>query len=308
MRRSKISAGVKKIANRDFCDIIPSASEAHVDSNKCVFSPRMIWLLILLTAVLIFLPVMAGAQVFLYGRADFPTGSNYLGSVVVADFNGDGRPDLAVTNSQNNQISILLGSANGGFVAGGTYATGANPTALVAADFNHDKKIDLAVVNANAGTISVFLGNGDGSFQNRVDYAVGEGAAAIVAADFDGDGTIDLATISTNDSAVAVLLGKGDGSFEVEGLIPVPSGPTLLVGGDVNKDGKVDLITCNNNYSTGTITVLLSNGDGTFKQVESQAPSFATAVGVADFNRDGKLDMVIVADYSLYLSLGNGDA
>jgi FG-GAP-like repeat/HYDIN/CFA65/VesB-like, Ig-like domain/FG-GAP repeat len=278
-----------------------------VDSNKCVVSPRMVRLLILLTAVLIFLPVMAGAQVFLYGRADFPTGSNYLGSVVVADFNGDGRPDLAVTNSQSTQISILLGSADGGFVAGGTYATGANPTALVAADFNHDKKIDLAVVNANAGTISVFLGNGDGSFQNRVDYAVGEGAAAIVAADFDGDGTIDLATISTNDSAIAVLLGKGDGSFEVEGLIPVPSGPTLLVGGDVNKDGKVDLITCNNNYSTGTITVLLSNGDGTFKQVESQAPSFATAVGVADFNRDGKLDMVIVADYSLYLSLGNGD-
>ena len=278
-----------------------------MDGNKCVVSPRMVWPLILSIALVIFLPVMAGAQVFLYGRADFPTGNNYPGSVVVADFNGDGRPDLAVTNSQNSQISILLGSANGGFVASGTYPTGANPTALVAADFNHDKKIDLAVVNANAGTISVFLGNGDGSFQTRVDYAVGEGAAEIVAADFDGDGTIDLATISTNDSAIALLLGKGDGSFEVEGLIPVPSGPTQLAGGDVNKDGKVDLITCNNNYSTGTITVLLSNGDGTFKQVESQAPAFASALGVADFNHDGKLDTVIVANNGLYLSLGNGD-
>ncbi len=278
-----------------------------MDGNKCVVSPRIVWLLILLTAVVIFLPLVAGAQVFLYGRADFPGGSNYLGSVVVADFNGDGRPDLAVTNPQTNQISVLLRSASGGFVAGGTYATGANPTALVATDFNHDKKIDLAVVNANAGTISILLGNGDGTFQSRVDYAVGEGAAEIVAADFDGDGTIDLATISTNDSAIAILLGKGDGSFDVEGLIPVPSGPTLLAGGDVNKDGKVDLITCNNNYSSGTITVLLSNGDGTFKQVESQASPFATAMGVADFNHDGKLDTVIVANYGLYLSLGNGD-
>ena len=278
-----------------------------MDGNKCVVSPRMVWLLILLTAVVIFLPLVAGAQVFLYGRADFPGGSNYPGSVVVADFNGDGRPDLAVTNSQNNLVSILLGSANGGFVAGGTYPTGANPTALVAADFNHDKKIDLAVVNAYAGTISILIGDGDGTFQSRVDYAVGQGAAEIVAADFDGDGTIDLATISTNDSAIAVLLGKGDGSFEVEGLIPVASEPTVLVGGDVNKDGKVDLITCNNNYSGGTITVLLSNGDGTFKQVESQAPPYATAMGMADFNHDGKLDTVIVANYGLYLSLGNGD-
>ncbi len=277
-----------------------------MDNRKCVVSLRMVWL-VLMTAAVISLPLAAGAQVFSYGRADFPGGSTYPGSVTVADFNGDGRLDLAVTNPQTNQISILLGTANGGFVTGATYATGSDPTALVAADFNGDKKIDLAVVNAQAGTISIFLGNGDGTFQTRVDYAVGESPAGIVAADFDGNGTIDLATISTNDSAVAVLLGKGDGSFEVEGLIPVASEPTLLAGGDVNGDGKVDLITSNNNYSSGTITVLLSKGDGTFKQVESQAPTFASGIGVADFNHDGKLDVVIVASYGLYLSLGNGD-
>jgi len=274
--------------------------------RKCKVLLRMVWL-VLMSAAVIFLPLVAGAQVFSYGRADFAGGSTYPGSVTVADFNGDGRPDLAVTNPQNNQISILLGTANGGFVTSGTYATGSDPTALVAADFNGDKKIDLAVVNAQAGTISIFLGNGDGTFQTRVDYAVGEGPAGIVAADFDGDGTIDLATISTNDSAIAILIGKGDGSFEVEGLIPVASEPTLLAGGDVNGDGKVDLITCNNNYSSGTITVLFSKGDGTFKQVESQAPTFASGIGVADFNHDGKLDAVIVASYGLYLSLGNGD-
>src|SRR5580698_2246254 len=212
--------------------------------------------LIVVTATVAFVPSLARAQVYLYGRADFPGGVDPAG-VVVADFNGDGRLDLAVTNSQN-QVSILLGSANGGFTVGGTFATGSYPTALVAADFNGDKKIDLAVINANSGTISILLGN-------------------------------------------------GDGTFEVQALIPVASAPTLLAGGDVNGDGKVDLITCNNNYTSATITVLLSKGNGTFTQVESPAPPFAAALAVGDFTHNGKLDVVIAGDYALYISLGNGD-
>jgi hypothetical protein len=226
--------------------------------------------------------------------------------VIVADFNGDGRPDLTVSDYQNNWVSILLGSANGGFVASGTYATGSNPTQLVAADFNGDKKVDLAVVNANSGTISILVGNGDGTFQSRVDYAVGENPVGIVATDFNSDGKIDLATITTNDSALAILLGKGDGSFEVQALIPVASGPNQLAGGDVNGDGKVDLITTNDTYNS-TFTVLVSKGDGTFTQVESSAPTYVSAFAVGDFNRDGKLDVITAASNTLYLSLGNGD-
>jgi hypothetical protein len=268
---------------------------------------RMASCLILTTAVITLLAPVAGAQVYLYGRGDFQATTN-PGSVIVADFNGDGRPDLAVSDFQNNLVSILLGSAGGGFVAKGTFATGSFPTAMVAADFNGDKKIDLAVVNANAGTISILLGNGDGTFQGRIDYAVGQGPVGIVAADFDSDGNIDLATISTGDSAVAVLLGKGDGSFEVQALIPVASGPSVLAGGDVNGDGKIDLITVSNGSSGGTITSLVSKGDGTFTQVTSQISNFASALAVGDFNRDGKLDAVMVVDFgNTYLSLGNGD-
>jgi hypothetical protein len=266
-------------------------------------------LLMLATAVAAFLAPRAQAQVYLYGRADFPLGSgSNPASVVVGDFNGDGRPDLAVSDSQNNLVSILLGSANGSFVAGGTYGTGPSPTALVVADFNGDKRLDLAVVNANAGTISILLGNGDGTFQGRVDYPVGESPVGIVAADFDSDGNIDLATVSVNDSAVAILRGNGDGTFEGQALLLVPSGPTLLAGGDVNGDGKIDLITSNTSFSGGTITVLVSNGDGTFRQVESQGSALASAIAVGDFNSDGKLDAVIAGDtFDLYVSLGNGD-
>jgi len=124
-----------------------------MNCSKWMMRRRMLSCMIVAAAAVPFLSFEAGAQVYLYGRADFPLGSgSNPASVVVADFNGDGRPDLAVSDSQNNWVSILLGSANGSFVANGSYATGSSPTALVAADFNGDKKLDLAVVNAGAGT------------------------------------------------------------------------------------------------------------------------------------------------------------
>jgi hypothetical protein len=277
-----------------------------MNSQKSMVRQRIVFFLIFATAAVVSLPSVARAQVYLYGRADFQASSNPVG-VVAADFNGDGRPDLAVSDYQNNFVSILIGSAGGSFVANGTYATGTSPTALIAADFNGDKKLDLAVINQNSGTVSILLGNGDGTLQSRTDYPVGQGPAGIVAADFNGDGKIDLATISTNDSAIAILLGNGNGSFEVQALIPVASQPTFLQGGDVNKDGKIDLITASSNYSSATMTVLLNKGDGTFTQVDSQAPTSVAALAVGDFNRDGKLDVVINVNYGLYLSLGNGD-
>lgn len=262
---------------------------------------------VLIFVSLFFATPMAEGQVYLYGRAEFQAGSN--GTVIVADFNGDGRPDLAISDPQNDSIDILLGSSNGGFVLSGKFTTGSYPTALVAADFNGDKKLDLAVVDGDSGTISILLGNGDGTFQNHVDYPVGQSPVGIVAADFNSDGNVDLATISTNEGAVAIMLGDGKGSFEVQGLIPVASAPTLLAGGDVNGDGKVDLITCNNNYSNAVITALVSKGDGTFTQVQSQAPANAGALAVGDFNGDGNLDALIMANNgdSLSLSFGNGD-
>jgi hypothetical protein len=267
----------------------------------------MAFLVILMFVSFFFVTSAAEGQVYLYGRADFQAGTN--GMVIVADFNGDGRPDLAVSDPQNDSIDILLGSSNGGFVLSGEFTTGSYPTALVAADFNGDKKLDLAVVDGDSGTISILLGNGDGTFQSHVDYPVGQSPVGIVAADFNSDGNIDLATISTNESAVAIMLGDGKGGFEVQRLIPVASAPTLLAGGDVNGDGKVDLITSNDSYDSPSITVLVSKGDGTFTQVQSQAPTNATALAVGDFNGDGKLDALIMANDgdSLYLSFGNGD-
>jgi FG-GAP-like repeat/FG-GAP repeat len=264
---------------------------------------RALGSLTLLVAAVAFLPLATRAQTYLYGRADFQAGPNPT-YVVVADFNGDGRPDMAVSNTQNNTVSILLGVPNGGFLLNGTYATGSAPISLVAADFNGDKKLDLAVVNGNGGTISILLGNGDGTLQGRTDYPVGENPVGIVVADFNGDGRIDLATLSVGDSALTLLLGNGNGSFDVQALIPVPQGPEALVGGDLNSDGKADVVLIAN-YGN-TIATLLGKGDGTFTEVDSQGGAGPNLV-LGDFNRDGKPDLVMNGYGALYIALGNGD-
>ena len=85
-------------------------------------------------------------------------------AVVVADFNGDGKPDLAVANGGSNTVSILRGNGDGTFAAAVNYATGSYPDGLAIGDFNGDGKLDLAVVNDYSSNVSIFLGNGDGTF------------------------------------------------------------------------------------------------------------------------------------------------
>ena len=140
------------------------------------------------------MPPLAPAQTYFYGYANFATGRN-SSALIAADFNGDGKIDLAVANFTDNTVSILLGKPDGTFATQAVYPTGNAPFALVAADFNGDGKLDLATVNNpnGAGSVSVLVGNGDGTFQSHVDYATGNHSTGIVVADFNRDGKIDLA-------------------------------------------------------------------------------------------------------------------
>ena len=96
-------------------------------------------------------------------------------SLVVADLNGDGKPDLAVANLNGTTVSVLLNKGDGTFAARVDYPTGAQPFSVAAADLNGDGKPDLAVANAGIGNgrVSVLLNNGDGTFAAKVDYATG---------------------------------------------------------------------------------------------------------------------------------------
>ena len=237
--------------------------------------------------------------------------------VAVADFNGDGIPDLAVTNTNGNTVSVLLGNGNGTFQPQVSYAAGAAPTGIVVGDFNGDGFADLAITNfvdvAGSGVIVVLLGNGDGTFQNFVSYGAGSFAAGIAVADFNGDGIADLAVTNSGNgtgNTVGVLLGNGDGTFQSQQTYATGTNPYGVVVGDFNGDGIPDLAVTNE--GDNTVGVLLGNGDGTF-QTQQTFPTGATPVGiaVADLNGDGNADLAVANNNANSLTvsvlLGNGN-
>jgi hypothetical protein len=240
--------------------------------------------------------------------------------LISADFNADGKLDLAIANSGDNTVTILLGNGDGTFTFKPTLTTGSVPYSLTAGDFNNDGKLDLAVTNFANGapsTVSIFIGNGDGTFKPAVSYTVGSGPSSVVTGDFNRDGKLDLAVANQNDHTVSILLGNGDGTFQANADYPavIAGAGTLDVAdvalGDFNGDGKLDLAVTN--PSTDQVSILLGNGDGTFQNPVSYstgaAGSHPIAVNAADFNNDGILDLAVtnLNAKNVAIFLGNGD-
>ena len=249
-------------------------------------------------------------------------------TVVMADVNGDGFPDI-VEIGADQTIAVLLNKGDGTFRSPTSYyVAGISPVALAVADLNGDGKLDIVVVNNGGASVSVLLGKGDGTFiaQTADQSATGTGTAAptytvgaspfyVAIADLNHDGKPDLVVANFTDDTVSVLLGKGDGTFKTQSVIDVGIGPDFIAIADVNNDGKPDLLVANS--TEGTLEVLLGKGNGTFvdKGVTRVSPpssqtSLMTMV-VGDFDKDGNLDVVITNSNSsseivTYLG-GNGD-
>ena len=237
----------------------------------------------------------------------FAVGS-YPYSVALGDFNGDGKPDLAIANSQSNTLTVLLrglrtnffGVEVGSFVTapGNPFAVGNRPVSVAVGDFNGDGKSDLATANYDSNNVTVLLGNGAGGFSaaSGSPFPVDRNPTSIVVGDFNGDGKSDLGIANHESNTVTVLLGNGAGGFSTApgSPIPVDRNPTSIVVGDFNGDGKSDLAIASS--PSNTVTVLLGNGAGGF----SAAPGSPVAVGtsplsiaVGDFNGDRKQDLAI---------------
>jgi Flp pilus assembly secretin CpaC len=176
-------------------------------------------------------------------------------AITTADFNADGNVDLAVTNSVDNTVSLLLGKGNGLFGAQTTIDTGKGPAGIATSDFNGDGHADLTVSNKTDGTVSIMLGNGDGTFLPQTTFTAGSGPTGIVAANFTGTNT-DIGVTDESGDNVDVLIGNGDGTFLAPISLPTGNSPVSLAAADLNADNTIDLVTANN--TAATVTVMLN--------------------------------------------------
>jgi trimeric autotransporter adhesin len=173
-------------------------------------------------------------------------------SMAVGDFNGDGQPDLAVTNSGANGVNVFLNSEGSLTALAAMPATGESPTSIAAADFNGDGKLDLAVANSGSNTVTILLGNGDGTFTAAASPATGMAPNSLAVGDFNGDGVPDLAVANAGSSNVTILLGNGDGTFKAATSPAADTGSTSVTAADFNGDGKEDLVVANSRDSSAT--------------------------------------------------------
>src|SRR5712692_693007 len=173
----------------------------------------------------------------------------YLPCVIAtADYNGDGRLDLAVLNA-NDTVSVLLGNGDGTFQAHVDYTTGNGAIALRLGDVNGDQRPDLIVLQAGAGSVGILLANGDGTFQNHADHSTGSNPGSLAVLDVNGDGKLDL-VMSVGFLGIETLFGNGDGTFQSGVYCSCGSQQKNAFGvaavgpieaGDFNGDSRMDL-------------------------------------------------------------------
>ncbi len=240
----------------------------------------------------------------------FETGSNPT-SVVIADFNGDARPDLAVANTGSGDVSILLGRGDGTFGRQRRYVVGPAPHFLVSADFNADGFADVAVVQ-DAG-VSLLLGRGDGTFGPPDTLPAGINPHSAAIGDLNHDGLPDLLVSNAGqgvceydciclDSDISVFLSQGNARFSLSTLALEGTNCAAEIAiADFDLDGNEDIVLGEIPYGDAmkpNLSFFPGRGDGTFGQpTRPVALKIQPPLATGDFNEDGKLDLIVASEW-----------
>jgi hypothetical protein len=234
-------------------------------------------------------------------------------SLDIGELNGDGHIDLAVANSNSQDVSVLLGAGDGSF--GGpqnptNYMLGGNvcavpppsPSSVVVGFFDADRHPDLAVADSTCNAVWVLLNKGDGTFGTPNGFPTDDGPLQVATGEFNDDGNLDLVVANSglDASGASVWLGQGDGTFTSAPEASTAGDTQLGVAvGDFNGDRKADLAFADDpSGPNGEIAIVLGGGDGTFEEKAFYAVGSSTnSVALGDFNADSVLDLATTDNF-----------
>jgi hypothetical protein len=237
-----------------------------------------------------------------FNRTVIPVG-HHPGSIVVADVNHDGKPDIIVANTVDETVSVLLGDGKGHFAPapGSPFKCGASPNDIAVADMNADGNPDLVIANTGTPYITILLGDGNGGFAPAPhspfateSYPHVHGVAA---ADFMGNGKPAVVTDSWGHDQILLIPGDGKGNLiSPEKTFNTGKRPyQRLRSADFNGDGRPDVVTTD--LESNAVTILLGDGKGGFMEATGSpfpAGEAPWSMAIGDINGDGKPDLAIL--------------
>ncbi len=238
----------------------------------------------------------------------FGNANTRLAAFAAADFNGDGKIDLAAVDTANNAVYVAFNRGDGVMLNPVTLPVGRSPVAMIVADVNNDGFVDIVTANSADGTVSVIRSNGNGTFIPASTFTVGKNPMSVIVQDMNGDGNPDLVVADNGSSDLAELLGYGNGGFQAAQFTKTPLPPTYLASTDLNDDGIPDILALAED-SNAIMTFLGTTPAKLTLAGAFVVPNLSASMAIADLNGDGFPD-VLIPDTdrgSPVLLLGRGD-